>query len=205
MTLKNCLGLCLGWHCSMNTSMPCPWACNCTCVYEGHNPWHTVYDFKSITSLLQNRNLVIEINIWLHFYFINWNFLWKVLIKKHIDLSLCLYKQNKFLNIISKLVPCTKCITKKKLSIIKYSQTWINDHLWIRTICLQQPLFWGPNINYHNVKLPLNKDHMSTTATNFGFQGWFLYTCLTVFAAYNDHFGSRIFYHIKRMVTMIRS
>jgi len=65
--------------------------------------------------------------------------------------------------------------------ILLYSQTWVNDHLWITTTCLQQPLFWGPNFNFHNVKLPLSNDHLSTTATNFGSRGWSLYTSLTVF------------------------
>jgi len=62
-----------------------------------------------------------------------------------------------------------------------YSQTWVNDHLRITTTCLQQPQFWGPNFNFHNIKLPLNNDHLSTTATNFGSQGWSLNTSLTVY------------------------
>ncbi len=61
----------------------------------------------------------------------------------------------------------------------KYSQTWVNDHLWITTTCLQRPLFWGLNFNFHNVNLPLNNDHLSTTATNFGSRGCSLYTSLT--------------------------
>jgi len=35
---------------------------------------------------------------------------------------------------------------------------------------------------FHNIKLPLNNDHLSTTATNFGSRGWSLYTSLTVFS-----------------------
>ncbi len=31
-----------------------------------------------------------------------------------------------------------------------------------------------------NINLPLNNDHLSTTATNFGSRGWSLYTGLTV-------------------------
>jgi hypothetical protein len=63
----------------------------------------------------------------------------------------------------------------------KYSQTWVNDHLRITTTCMQRPLFLGPNFNFHNIKLALNNDHLSTTATNFGSRGWSLYTGLTVF------------------------
>ena len=33
----------------------------------------------------------------------------------------------------------------------KYSQTWGNDHFWIATTCLQQPLFWGPNKTFYNI------------------------------------------------------
>jgi len=38
----------------------------------------------------------------------------------------------------------------------------------------------GPNFNFHNIKLPMNNAQLSTTATNFGSQGWSLYTSLTV-------------------------
>ncbi len=34
--------------------------------------------------------------------------------------------------------------------------------------------------HFHNSKLPLDNDHLSTTATNFGSQVWSLYTRLTV-------------------------
>jgi len=70
-------------------------------------------------------------------------------------------------------------MNKHKL-VWKYSQTWVNDHLRITTTCLKRLQFWGPNFNFHNTKLPLNNDHLSTTATNFGSQGWLLYTSLTV-------------------------
>jgi hypothetical protein len=63
---------------------------------------------------------------------------------------------------------------------LKYSQTWVNNYLWITTTCLQRPHFWGPKFNFHNKKLPLNNDHLSTTATNFGCQMWSLYTSLAV-------------------------
>jgi len=66
------------------------------------------------------------------------------------------------------------------LCVFEYSQTWVNDHLWITTTCLQRPLFRGHNFNFHNVKLLLNNDHLSTTAPNFGSRGWWLYTCLTL-------------------------
>jgi hypothetical protein len=69
---------------------------------------------------------------------------------------------------------------KCNASICMYGQTWVNDHFLITTTCLQWPLFWGPNFNFHIVKLPLNNDHLSTTATNFGSQGWSLYISLTV-------------------------
>jgi hypothetical protein len=61
-----------------------------------------------------------------------------------------------------------------------YSQTWVNDHLRIATTCLQRPSFWSPNLSLCNTTLPLNNDHLSTTATNLGSQGWSLYTSLTV-------------------------
>ena len=66
------------------------------------------------------------------------------------------------------------------LAILKYSQTWVNDHLRIATTCLQRPLFWSPNLRLHNINLPLNNDHLSTTATNLGSRGWSLYKGLTV-------------------------
>ncbi len=61
-----------------------------------------------------------------------------------------------------------------------YSQTWVNDHLRMTNTCLQWPLFWGPDFNFHNIKLLLNNNNLSTTATNFGSRGWSLYTSLTV-------------------------
>ncbi len=64
--------------------------------------------------------------------------------------------------------------------ILNYSQNWVNDHLWITTTRLQRPLFRGSNFNFHSIKLPLNNDHLSTTATHFGSRGWSLYTGLTV-------------------------
>ncbi len=62
----------------------------------------------------------------------------------------------------------------------QYSQTWVNNHLQITTTCLQRPPFWSPNLSLYNIKLPLNKDHLSTTATNLGSWGWSLYTSSTV-------------------------
>jgi len=67
----------------------------------------------------------------------------------------------------------------KKL-YLQYSQTWVNNHLRIMTTCLERPLFWGLDFNFHYKKLPLNNNHQSTTATNFGSRGWSLYTGLTV-------------------------
>jgi len=67
------------------------------------------------------------------------------------------------------------------LKLTRYSHTWANYHLWITTTCLQRPLFWYHNFNFHNVKLPLNNDHLLTMATNLGSRGWSLYTSLTVY------------------------
>ena len=60
--------------------------------------------------------------------------------------------------------------------VSKYSQTWANDHLRITTTCVQRPLFWGPIFTFYSIKLPLNNDHLSTTATIFGSRGWSFYT-----------------------------
>jgi hypothetical protein len=70
----------------------------------------------------------------------------------------------------------------KKLdrSTTHIQSTWVNDHLQITPTCLQWPLYRGPNFNFHIIKLPLNNDHLSTMATNFGSRGWSLYTSLTV-------------------------
>ncbi len=62
----------------------------------------------------------------------------------------------------------------------KYSQTCVNDHLPITTTCQQRPQFGCPIFNFYNKKLPLNNDHLSTTATSFESRGWSLYTGLTV-------------------------
>ncbi len=62
----------------------------------------------------------------------------------------------------------------------KYYQTCVNDHLRITTTCLLWPSFWSPNYRFYNINLPLNNNHLSTTATNFGSRGWSLYAGLTV-------------------------
>ena len=64
-----------------------------------------------------------------------------------------------------------------------YSQTWASNHLWITTTCLQQPQCWGLFFNLYSIKLPLNNDHLSTTATYLGFRlpSWLLYTGVTVY------------------------
>ena len=51
----------------------------------------------------------------------------------------------------------------------------------LTTTCLQRPPFWGPIITLYSIKLPLNNDHLLTTATSIGSRGWSLYTGLTVF------------------------
>jgi len=73
-----------------------------------------------------------------------------------------------------------KFIERITILFLMYSQTWVNDHLQITTTCLQRPLFWGPDFNFHYKKLPLNNNHLSTTATHFGSRRWSLYTGLTV-------------------------
>ena len=67
----------------------------------------------------------------------------------------------------------------KKL-IFVYTQTWVNDLLWAATTCLHRPLLCGPMFNFYNLQLPLNNDHLSTTATNVGSRGLLLNTGLTV-------------------------
>jgi len=57
------------------------------------------------------------------------------------------------------------------------SQTW---HLRIATTCLQRPPFWSPIFSFYNMNLPLNNDHLSTTATNFRSLRLSLYTSLTL-------------------------
>ncbi len=81
-------------------------------------------------------------------------------------------------------------LTKKCSPTSNYSQTWVNDHLQITTTCLQWPLFCGPNFNFHNIKLLLNNDHLSTTATNFWSWGWSLNTGFTVHDTYSGFFSN---------------
>ncbi len=89
-------------------------------------------------------------------------FLWKTIFEKSEDELLI------SVNLKTALLWCNL----KQISLIwkinNYSQTWVNDHLRITTTCLQRPLFRGSNFNVHNIKLPLNNDHLSTTAKNFG-------------------------------------
>ncbi len=40
--LKNCKGLCLGLF--LGLCLACTFMCMCACAYDGHNPWHTVYE-----------------------------------------------------------------------------------------------------------------------------------------------------------------
>ncbi len=72
-------------------------------------------------------------------------------------------------------------ILSKKVSFVIYSQTWVNDHFRIMTTCLQQPPFWGPSFNFYNIKLSVNSDHLSTTASNLGSRRWSLYTVLAIY------------------------
>ncbi len=64
--------------------------------------------------------------------------------------------------------------------VIVYRQTWANDHLRITTTGIQRPSFWSPNLNLYYINLPLNNNHLSTTASYLGPWGWSLYTSLTV-------------------------
>jgi len=60
----------------------------------------------------------------------------------------------------------------------KYSQTWSNDHL--QTLAHNDHYFWVP-ISVFIIKLPLNYDQLSTTATILVSRGWSSYTSLTIF------------------------
>jgi len=59
--------------------------------------------------------------------------------------------------------------TQKNRYINLNSQTWAYGHLSLMTI------IYDPFFNFYIAMLPLNNDHLSTTATIFGFQGWSLY------------------------------
>ncbi len=85
-----------------------------------------------------------------------------------------LYMLSLYTKIISFLAKSWYKKTCGALKLTRYIQTWVNDHIWITTNCLQRPLFWYHNFNFHNVKLPLNNDHLSTMATNFESLGWSL-------------------------------
>ncbi len=62
--------------------------------------------------------------------------------------------------------------------LLQLALATLNDqrHLRIATTCLQRPPFWSSNFSFY--KLPLNNNHLSTTATNSGFLGWSLCTGL---------------------------
>ena len=66
--------------------------------------------------------------------------------------------------------------------IFFYREDYIPEKLQTANIktCLQRPPFWGPIFTFCNIKLPLNNDHLSTTAWSLGSRGWSLYTGLTV-------------------------
>jgi len=75
----------------------------------------------------------------------------------------------------------------------KYSQSQLlNDHLPKTTTCLQRPLFWGPNFNFHNIKLPLINEHLSREAKKFGSQGWSINTSLTVSQILKKNFFKKL-------------
>jgi hypothetical protein len=59
---------------------------------------------------------------------------------------------------------------------VKFRSPWRNTvKPELTTICLQRPQYLIPNVGLYNINLPLNNDHLSTTATNLGSQGWSLY------------------------------
>jgi len=66
---KKQLGLMLGlgwilacaYKCTCTCNMACNMACNCACAYDGHNPWHTVYDLEGFTSLNLLKECVSKI------------------------------------------------------------------------------------------------------------------------------------------------
>ncbi len=85
---------------------------------------------------------------------------------------------------------------------IKYSQTWTNDHLRLATAWLQRPLFWGPIFDVNSTKVPLNNDHLSTTAIIFGSQRWSFYTGLTVFFIPNKFWTALNEYFYRKALRM---
>ena len=75
-------------------------------------------------------------------------------------------------------------------AFLKYIQTWANDHLWIATTCLQQPLFRGLVFHVYRIELPLNNEHLAITAQILGSRRSSLNTDLTVImlgASYSDN------------------
>ena len=82
----------------------------------------------------------------------------------------------------------------------KYSQIWFNDNLRITTTCLQRPQFWGSNFNFYNTKLPLNNDHLSTTATNLGPKGG-RYTQVWLYSLYPYYVSPKYFSETKQILS----
>ena len=68
----------------------------------------------------------------------------------------------------------------------------------LTTTCLQRPPFLGPIFTFCDIELPLNNDHLSTTATNLGFRGWSLYTGLSVYTW--SHVGRNLF-NLSRIIS----
>jgi hypothetical protein len=73
-----------------------------------------------------------------------------------------------------KCFPPSRLLLKSHSTFFEYSQTWTNNHLRIATTILRS------HLELLLLTWPLNNDHLSTTATIFGSQGWSLYTGLTV-------------------------
>ena len=69
----------------------------------------------------------------------------------------------------------TRIMQYRSYVILINCQTWVNNHLRIATICLQRLPLWSHISNFHNIKLPLNNDHLSTTAIHLGSRRWLWY------------------------------
>jgi len=74
----------------------------------------------------------------------------------------------------------------------------------ISVIKLQWPLFWSPNFSFYNANLPLDNEHLSTTATDVWSQGWLLCSGVNFINVkhtnflYERHFGSLYYVHVTR-------
>jgi len=66
-------------------------------------------------------------------------------------------------------------------SLWNYSQTWANGHLWITARYLPtKATIWKAQIQFYNIHYLWTTNHLSTRTSILGFQGWPLYTGLTL-------------------------